>query len=208
LRGDKSLADAEILMQQYIDALNNGADLAKEGDIAAIQALFSPESRAIGENLRVKEYSQDCYEFTVQEVTPGGGYAHWLTVIINMQEDEPFFYNTYSRYYRYVEPYVRELMRLVWEAGKNGDTGELAGFLAGGEGFVREENMTQAGQIVAYYEEFVVSEGRIKAAEVVYDPDLQLFIGRVYDGLGNVWQIPVSYGDGLIGISVETLLAG
>ena len=116
-----------------------------------------------------------------------------VTVLINLQGEEPWFYCAYIYYQPYARSAVEEYIHLL----ANGDIKQLARWLSvdgspePGSNFIRQAELG-----LLKYGSFDLESARV--TEIRYSNDCKRFICEAEDRKGGSFEILLSYGDRLI----------
>ena len=197
---DKSIDTAKALADYFTTMLNLGRDLTgDENAMDSWQELFDAGNwpvTAVG--LKETPDSENLYQFQLN-----GAYVDRyidVTVYINMQEDEPWFFCPYTHYYPYVRPVAEAYLSLIAE----GDVRELAAWLSvDGGPSPTDDFMRQAEWAITNYGSYDLSATRVESVAWVAgvgsnDMEQRLFQCTVKDAKGNEIVVLLEYGDGLI----------
>ncbi|MDR2590126.1 MAG: hypothetical protein LBC71_03970 [Oscillospiraceae bacterium] len=190
---DSSINSAIAFADYFIAKLNLGVDLT--GDIDAMDSwhnLFDIGRTPIyrGEVSEV-EYSENLFEFVIYGAK--GETTNSATVFVNLQEDIPFFYCSYTRYY----PAVMQTASSYVDVLSDGDIRQLAVWLgvdASQEPLV--EFLQQAELALAFFSSYDLNYARITG--VRFDNEAQLFYCGFEDAQGMPFEITLGFSDGLV----------
>ena len=193
LTGDP-VKDSHELADAFVSALNDGRDLT--GDESAMDSwrdlLDFGQMPVHSGGLYDVEFSENLYQFTVVGKTYDGDVVS-VTVLINLQEQEPWFFCPYTRYYHYAEPTAANYLALLAE----GDVKRLAIWLSvDGGPDPGDDFIQQAEWGLLEYGVYDLKSASVTA--VRYDDEARRFICEVEDAQGGSFEIRLIYGDGLI----------
>jgi beta-lactamase regulating signal transducer with metallopeptidase domain len=193
--GGKTLEDARILSDEFIEKLNSGVDLTGDEDaMVAWQAQLNfVQMPAHVSNLRAQEYSENVYAFEVAGLN--GDTVREITVLINLQNDTPWYSCAYTHYYPYAQSTAETYLSLIAE----GDLAKLGGWLSvdGGPQAPGSSHYTHAQESVAAYGGYDLAAAHM-SVPVMYDNVRQHFQCVFQDGNGASFVITLICGDGLI----------
>lgn len=186
---DKSVDTAIALADYFVEVLNEGRDLT--GDDKAMEswnAIFGNATVVQVGDVREVEYSDNLYVFVL---TANG--QRDVSVCINMQGDEPWYFSPYTRYYPRVQSVLETYLSLISE----GDVHKLAGWLSldGDRSNPAADFIERAERAIKEYEMQDLSS---YSYEVYYDDTVPHFLCNIRDANGYKFPIWLVFGDGLI----------
>ena len=188
------IKDAHALADAFVEALNSGRDLTgAEHAIDSWLALFDFDQMPVhNRGVYEVQYSENLYQFDVMGKAHNGDTAS-ATVLVNLQNEEPFYFCDYTYYYPYALPVVTEYIELL----ANGDVKQLAVWLAVDGGPEPGDDFMQRAELgLSEYSAYDLQSALVTG--ISYDNDAQRFICTVEDTAGELFEIQLSYGDGLI----------
>jgi len=190
---DKSIDTATAFADYFVAMLNTGHDLIyDEGAMDSWRDLFDFEQMPVYRGgLSAVEYSENMFQFDIHGAKAEK--ENSATVVINLQNDEPFYYSEYTYHYPNARTAAEYYLGLLAE----GDVRQLAIWLSvdGGPHPV-EEFVILAEQGLSIYGAYDLQSATVTGID--YDNKARRFICKVEDAQGGSFEILLSYGDGLI----------
>ena len=190
---DQTIDTATLFADYFVDMLNTERDLT--GDEAAMDSwrcLFDfGQTPIYRSGLSALEYAENVFQFDVRGIK--GETENNVTVLINLQGDEPFYFCSYTYYY----PNARGAAMSYLELLADGDISRLAVWLGIDSGpEPLEEFIQQAEHGLSAYGSYDLHTAMIK--DITFDNEARRFLCTVEDAQGNLFEISLSFGDGLI----------
>jgi len=186
--------DAHELADAFISALNAGYDLTGvENAIDFWREAFDFEKIPVHSGgLYEVEYSDNVYQFDVIGKDDKGDVVS-ITVLLNLQDEEPRFFSPFTYYYPYARSAAEDYLQLLM----NGDTKQLAKWLSvDGGPEPTSDFIHQAEMGLLKYSAYDLESARV--TEIRFSNERKRFICSVEDINADTFEILLRYGDGLI----------